>query len=117
MTKPEKGFWDTDISYYQTIKAHVFKECKLMNTGLSTKDISLDSPKNVSHTPFIFDYPHSSILVKVKGSSSGSKNKKQKLTSDFTASEETTKPVESLTMSLDDDDYIDVQFQVNSHLV
>ena len=85
--------------------------------GLSTKDISLNSPKNVSHTPFIFHYLHSSILVKVEGSSSGSKNKKQKCTSDFTASEVTNKPVESLAMSLNDDDYIDVQFQADSHPV
>jgi hypothetical protein len=117
LTKQEKGFWDTDISFYQTIKARVIKECKLMNTGLSNKDITLDSPNNVSCTPFIFHYPHSSIHVKVEGSSSGSTNKKRKLTRDFALSEVTNKPVESLAMSLDDDDYIDVRFQGDCHQV
>ena len=79
-----------------------------MNKGPSNNNIPLNSHNNVSCTPFIFHYPHSSIHVKVEGSSSGSKNKKWKLNSDFALSEVTNKPVESLAMSLDDNDYIPV---------
>jgi hypothetical protein len=109
LTKQEKGFRDIDISFYQTIKARVIKERNLMSKGQSNKDIPLDSPtNNESSTPFIFDYPHSSIHVKVEGSSSGSKNKKRKLTSDFAHPELSNKPVEALAMSLDADDFMEV---------
>ena len=80
-----------------------------MSKGQSNKDILLNSPTNdESSTPFIFNYPHSSIDVKVEGSSSGSKKKKQKLNSDFAYCEVTNKPVKALAMSLDVNDFIQV---------
>ena len=109
LTKQEKGFRASDISFYQTLKAHVMKERKLMSEGRSSNDIPLNSLTNdQSSTSFIFDYPHSSKDVKVECSLSGSKKKKRKLDSDFAYCEVTNKPIEALAMSLDVDDFIQV---------
>ena len=109
LTKQEKGFHYIDISFYQALKECVIKECKLMKKGQSNNNIVLNSlTPNKSSVPFTFDYPHSSIHVKVEGSSSRSKNKKRKLTSDFDHPEVSNEPVEALAMSLDDDGFIAV---------
>jgi hypothetical protein len=107
---PEKGFRTTDISFYQSIKAIVMEERRTNTFGspcVKTEDGTLlhgASAKKLIGNHFVFDYPMS-VKQGLKLESSSLVGKKCKLLEgggDFIVGG--PQSVESLAMSLDDDD-------------
>jgi hypothetical protein len=96
-SKLEKGFRDSDIRYYQTIKSRVMEERR------AVKD---SPPPHDSHSAnqLIFHYPSSSQhQVKVEATIS-SRSKKRKAIGDLVVGDFDTKDRQNLAMSLADDD-------------
>lgn len=102
---PEKGFRTTDISFYQSIKAVVMEERRTNMCGSPCVKTEDASTKKLIGSHFVFDYPMSAKHgLKLESSSSlGKQSKKRKLRGgDFIVG--VPQSVESLAMSLDDDD-------------
>lgn len=95
--KLEKGFRDSDIRFYQTIKSRVMEERR------AVKD---SPPPHDSHSAnqLIFHYPSSSQhQVKVEATIS-SRSKKRKATGELVVGDFDTNDRQNLAMSLADDD-------------
>jgi hypothetical protein len=89
-TKPEKGFRNSDILFFQEMKDTVKSERRSMTSEALQKQ-------------FLFHYPGSSMKVKEEGALTDEKSRKRKETQDG-LSESKRKDYELIAMPLDDDD-------------
>jgi hypothetical protein len=96
-SKLEKGFRDSDIRYYQTIKSRVMEERRAVKDSPPPHD-------SRSANQLIFHYPSSSQhQVKVEATIS-SRSKKRKAMGDLVVGDFDTNDRQNLAMSLADDD-------------
>jgi hypothetical protein len=113
LTRPEKGFRNRDVKFFQAIKTTVTTERHSMRLGSSTDNkaatnVGTNVVLAALDKQFIFHYPGFSVDIKNECTLNNTKSRKRKATGNWPPNPEVPSPSnhESLSMPIDDEDYV-----------
>jgi hypothetical protein len=105
LTKPEKGFRDSDIRFFQKMKSTVIAERRSTTAAFTEEIYGMEGRNESAEMTFIFHYPGSSRHLRKENDAltNGKKRKRNMETGDLLGARETNSR-ECLAMTLYDED-------------
>ena len=120
-TRPEKGFCNRDVRFFQDIKTTVIAERHSMRLGSSTDkaaaaNLGTKEAQEALDKQFLFHYPGLSIEIKKEDTLKIPNSRKRKANGHWLPNPELPSPLnhEALSMPLDEDDYINLKAKIIS---